>query len=189
MVDLAEIQTAYYFISAVGVIGTLMTAIIGVRGYLNSNKRAEEAKKKDQETQELALKAQQQNLETRQAQLFMVMYEKWQSPDFIESNTMIQGIEVRDFAHFQKIYDSVEGRGIIREAVFFEGLGVLVREGLIDVRLVSLFLYGEVKLFWEKWGPFMREQRIVANYPRAWIEAEYLYDRVMDYGRSNLKQV
>jgi hypothetical protein len=50
-------------------------------------------------------------------------------------------------AQFQKIYDSVEGRGIIREGVFFEGLGVLVREELIDVRLVSLFLYGEVKLF------------------------------------------
>jgi len=118
----------------------------------------------------------------------MVMYEKWQSPDFIESNTTIQGIEVRDFAHFQKIYDSVEGRGITREGVFFEGLGVLVREGLIDVRLVSLFLYGEVKLFWEKWGPFLREQRVVENYPRAWIEGEFLYDRVMDYGRSHLQQ-
>jgi hypothetical protein len=63
-----------------------------------------------------------------------------------------------------------------------------VREGLIDVRFVSLFLYGEVKLFWEKWGSFFKEQRIVENYPRAWIEAEYLYDRVMDYGRSHLQQ-
>ena len=58
-------------VQTLGVVGTLSAATIAVRSYVNSNKRAEEAKKKEQATQELALKAQQQNLETRQAQLYM----------------------------------------------------------------------------------------------------------------------
>jgi len=186
MVDLAEIGI---ILQTIGVLSTATAAVIGVRSYINSNKRAEEAKKKEQETRDLELKAQQHNLETRQAQLFMLMYEKWIEPDAVESNIMIQKLQVSDFEQFQElIYNSVEGRNITRFGSYFEGLGVLVREGLIDIRLVSLFLYGEVKLFWEKWGSFFKEQRIVENYPRAWIETEYLYDRVMEYGRSNLDQ-
>ena len=54
MVDLPEIQTAYYMIAAIGV---LVAAI-----YYVYNMRA------TRRTQELALKSQQQNLETRQTQ-------------------------------------------------------------------------------------------------------------------------
>jgi hypothetical protein len=35
-----------------GVVGTLIAATIGVRSYINSNKGAEEVKKKEQETRE-----------------------------------------------------------------------------------------------------------------------------------------
>ena len=67
MVDLAEIQAAYYIVAATGVIGALMTAVVGVKSYINSNKRAEEARRRE--------------LETRQAQLFMGVYQTWATRD------------------------------------------------------------------------------------------------------------
>ena len=96
----------------------------------------------------------------------------------------------KDFTHFYEMIssDNPDGRGIVRVGSYFEGIGVLVREGLINVRLVSLFLYGEVKWFWEKYGPYFKEHRVVENYPRAWIEAEYLYNQVIEYGKENLQQ-
>jgi hypothetical protein len=72
MVELAEIGL---ILQTISVMSAATAAVIGVRSYINSNKRADEARKKEQETQELALKAQQHNLETRQAQLFMNLFD------------------------------------------------------------------------------------------------------------------
>jgi len=63
---------------------------------------------------------------------------------------------------------------------FYEGVGVLVKEGLIDIRLVALLMTGTTTLFWRKMEPFIDEIRRRA-YPRAYIETEYLYNALMDY--------
>ena len=73
MVDLVEIQTAYYVIAATGVIGTLTAAFIAVRTYINTNKRAEESRKME--------------LDTRQAQLFMQVYNQNQNSEFNKAIT------------------------------------------------------------------------------------------------------
>jgi len=163
VVDLVEIQTAYYMMAATGVLVAATHYIFNMR----------------------------QSTKNRKAQLFMGIYDKWIAPEAIDGHIRIRRLKIDSFTEFYELYEnseSVEGRHIIWTAVYFEGLGVLVKEGLIDVRLVALFLHGEVKLFWEKYGPFLKEQRVVENYPRAWIEAEYLYNRIIDYGRRHLQQ-
>lgn len=67
---------------------------------------------------------------------------------------------------------------------FFNGLeqyGVYVREGLLDVRLVCLMSGGTIKEAWEKYRGMFEEWRLRYDRPRDWIEAEYLYERVVDY--------
>ena len=59
--------------------------------------------------------------------------------------------------------------------------GVYVREGLIDVRLVCLMSGGTIKESWEKYRGIFEEGRLRYDRPRDWIEAEHLYDRVIDY--------
>ena len=59
--------------------------------------------------------------------------------------------------------------------------GVYVREGLLDVRLVCLMSGGTIKESWEKYRGLFEERRRRYNRPRDWIEAEYLYERVVDY--------
>jgi hypothetical protein len=68
MVDLSEIQAAYYMVAATGV---LVAAI-----YYVMNMRA------SRKTQELAQKTQEQTLETRQAQLFIQLYTTFTSYEF-----------------------------------------------------------------------------------------------------------
>jgi hypothetical protein len=57
MVELAEIGL---ILQTISVMSAAKAAVIGVRSYINSNKRAEEAKKKEQETRD-------RELETRKA--------------------------------------------------------------------------------------------------------------------------
>ncbi len=64
---------------------------------------------------------------------------------------------------------------------FFEGLGVFVREGLVDIRLVALLMTGYTKVFFEKIAPYLEEVRVIYGMPRMLSETEYLYHRLMKY--------
>ena len=68
-----------------------------------------------------------------------------------------------------------------RLATFYEGLGVLVKEGYIDIRLVALLMTGRIRVFWEKFEPIIDELREFHNYPRWMSETEYLYNELMKY--------
>ena len=62
-----------------------------------------------------------------------------------------------------------------------EVFGVFVKEGLLDVRLICLMSGGTIKASWEKYRGIFEELRLRYNRPRDWIEAEYLYERVVEY--------
>ena len=63
---------------------------------------------------------------------------------------------------------------------FYEGLGVLVREGLLSIRLVALLMTGPTLAFWRKIEPYVEDARKIGH-PRAYIETEYLAKRLIEY--------
>ena len=67
-------------VQIVGVSAAAIATVLGVRSYMISNKRAEEAKSKEQETSD-------RELETRQAQLLMQIWDKVNNKDFLEDWT------------------------------------------------------------------------------------------------------
>jgi len=121
-------------------------------------------------------RTQRQSLETRQAQLFMQIYNRWSGQDFqdawqlwnsFEFNSLEQGIEVFRMARARR------ARGIL--SAFFEGIGVLVKEELIDIRLVAELISVPIEVFWDKISPIIDELREYENNPRELTETEYLY--------------
>jgi hypothetical protein len=174
MVDLVTLQSAAYIAQIVGVVGTLTAAFIAVRGYLNANKRAEEAKKKEQETRN-------RELETRQAQLFMGVYNQFASKEFVDAWFIYLTRKWGGLKGFMTLWEEdVEFRqsfGII--ASWMEGLGTLVREGFLPIRLVAILCSGTVRTFWERMSPFIEETRV--EYKRNLSESEYLYHELIKY--------
>jgi hypothetical protein len=187
MSELATLQSAAYVAQIVGVAGTLIAAFVGVRSYINSNMRAEEAKKKEQETQELALKSQQHSLETRQAQLFMGLYQSLYSRDFTQAEFLLFKIEMKNVGDMEKLMrDNVdEYQAWNMYGTFYEGLGVLVRENFIDVRLVAELMSGMIVQFWSRYREVILDCRQVWDWPRFLVEVEYLADAVVRYGREH----
>ena len=53
------------------------------------------------------------------------------------------------------------------------------------MRLVSLLISGTATGFWEKWGPYIVQARERWGFPRWCIEAEYLSNRIIEYGREH----
>ena len=68
---------------------------------------------------------------------------------------------------------------------FMEGMGVLVREGYVSIRLIALMSSGGVKNLWRKFQPLIYEERERHNWPRWGIEFEYLYDTLMGYAEKH----
>ena len=131
-------------------------------------------------------KNQQLQLETRQTQLFMNLYETWRSPDFRKrSNWVNILLEYEDMEDFMSQY----GPRVDQEAfatwasiaAFYQGIGVLVQRGMIDIELVNDLLGQAVVISWEKMSPEIIESRKVGTgkfSPILWKEFEFLYNEI-----------
>ena len=119
---------------------------------------------------------------------FMQIYnQSHNDPSFIKAFGRIFEIvgtnPVKSYKEFQKIREHEQDRDALsRVSFFYEGVGVLVKEGYVSIRLVALLMTGMTRLWWE--GLFKSsivEGRKLMNSPRWMSEAEYLYDELMKY--------
>jgi hypothetical protein len=128
-------------------------------------------------------KNQEQQLETRQAQLFMNLYETWRSPEFRKNSRWINKfVEYKDSADFHRQYGSEENLDEFAIwtsiSAFYEGIGVLVRRGLINLDLVDDLLRASIKVAWEKMGPEFVESRVIRGNSDLFNDFEYLYNEI-----------
>ena len=133
-------------------------------------------------------KNQQLTLETRQAQIFMNIYNNsFNNPQFWEYFQTIRLLQWKDLDEYQAVFDYInpetrDNRLAISMILgFYEGVGVLVKENLLDIRMVALLMTGQTKDFREKIESIVEEARKYYNYPRFVSETEYLYDELMKY--------
>jgi len=180
MVDLVEIQTVYYMVAATGVLVAAVFYILNLR----ISQRNQELTLK---ALEQSAKAQQQTLETRQAQIFISVNDKIQSKEFQSAYYKVVRTPWATWEEYNRLYrDDQEFRDAEQLVQgIFEGLGVLVREGLLSIRMVALLLCGMTRLYWEKHLPVLDEGRRVTGSRRLYSENEYLYGELMSYLREH----
>ncbi len=118
-------------------------------------------------------------IQTRQAQLFMQLYSKWQDKDFNKSKHFVMTYPIMSYEDYEKIFsDEEKGTTFRVVGTFLEGLGVLVKRGLVDKGFVDDMMSGDIIGFWEKYRDVVLEERRRMNYPQALEWAEYLYNEV-----------
>ena len=61
---------------------------------------------------------------------------------------------------------------------YFEGVGVLVRRGLIDPELVYDIMYGSIISFWEKHETIIQGLREQFHSPQTLNDLEYIYKQM-----------
>lgn len=122
-------------------------------------------------------------LETRQAQLFMQIYNSLREEKFQNYLMELRQWKAKDYDEMMEKYgknpDAIAKMNYVTS--FFEGVGVLVEEGLLDIKLVynliSTFLFN----YWLSMPPeFFKEFRIRANRPKVWSHTELLYNKMME---------
>ena len=70
--------------------------------------------------------------------------------------------------------------------MFFEGIGLLVREDQINIRLFAQLMTGMTRSWWERlYKAILEEGRERRNFNRWMSESEYLYNELMKYHEEN----
>ena len=62
--------------------------------------------------------------------------------------------------------------------MYFEGIGVLLRRKLVNVKLVQHLFFLPVKVTWEKMKPVIEGVRKQFNLPTTFASFEYLYNEM-----------
>ena len=134
-------------------------------------------------------KAQQLQLETRQAQLFMGFHTAWHNTDFYREMIEVAFLwEYEDYEDFMNKYWMTSNPEVFtlwgRAESYLEGMGVMMKRGLLDPSLMDDLMSGFIIAMWEKYEPFMLEFRTRMNQPQFGEFFEYLYREVQ---KSTLK--
>ena len=143
--------------------------LVGIIYYITIMRNQQRTRELTLESQELTRKAQEQALETRETQLFMNIFNTYSSGEFIEAFSRCLRWNYENFDDFMKKYgwlqkpyeeinwDDVRDFNILVQ--WYEGLGFLVKRGLISSELVFGIMYGTIAQFWLRFEPLIFEMR------------------------------
>jgi hypothetical protein len=125
----------------------------------------------------------------RQAQLFMQLYDRYSSEKFLNDFTIVIGLQWVDFDDYWKKYGLDNNKDISIKihsiGTYFEGIGVLVKRGLISTEMVDDLMSGSIIRYWEKMRPMIIKQREMFNWPEALEWTEYLYNQIIKKKNKN----
>ena len=167
-----DVQTISIVVAAAGVFIAAINSIYASR-------RAEEQR-------QLTLEAQQEALETRQAQLFMQVYNRWSTKEVANAYIMLRDVYRKE--DIEALIQDIRGKrdfdldqATVRQmmATYFEGLGMLVKQGLINIELVEDLFAGRIIWYWEtQIQPYADNIRKHQDDPNLYDSIEYLYDQI-----------
>ncbi len=170
---MVELETINLLVQIVGVSAAAIATVVGVRSYIVSNRRAEEAR---------ALE-----LETRRAQLYMSLIDNWNTKEFSKMRYDSYNMDWTDLDDFSKKYNvsnnvdvfasyNVFGRAIL-------GLAELWKKGLIDLAFLDGMMTADTLRWWGHFGSLEKE-RWRRGLP-GWENVVPFVMEVIDYHRKN----
>ena len=164
------------------VLSTLQTVglLVGIFYYVTTLRNA-------QKTRELALKSQEQALETRQIQLFMQIYKDVNTEkNLLTFSELINpDTDIEENQQYNPNLNPTFNAKRIRLWYSYNTIGELLREHIIEKELLHrLNIDLNVILLWEKWEGFVQINRKTANMPDLWAGFEYLYNEMKNIRNS-----
>ena len=158
-----EIGTILSFIQAAGI-------IVGVAYYI-MNIRISQRNMKE-------------NLQTRQTQLFMQIFQRFQDPEFTNQWNILMERSWKDADDFMKKYQgnpASDGASLLSVQTNFEGVAVILMKNMIDIDIVYELMPTMATVFWKKYEPLIKQLREEMGYPQLFRPVEYLSDRLVEH--------
>jgi hypothetical protein len=128
--------------------------LVGIIYYITIMRNQQRTRELTLESQELARKAQEQSLETRKVQLFMQIYHDMNSTENLRIYSELIRMEWEDWDDYVRKYGSSNNPEsyVLRFSMWvrLNGVGLLVKDGHIDVGSVHDLMRQTILTQWEK---------------------------------------
>ena len=111
---------------------------------------------------------------TRKTDVIMRICERFSSREMVEAISSIGQLKVKS----PEPMPSEKLTGIIQVCTLFEGLGVLLQKGLVDVESVDSLFGPSLDTLWEPTRPFVYSTRETLKQPFMFSHFEYLHNRL-----------
>ena len=119
---------------------------------------------------------------TRQAQLFMSIYQSMNTSEGLEAGLHIHDVKMKTAEELnQLVNDEEKWKAWNWYGNYLEGIGVLVKENLVDIGHVAQLISGSILWYWEEYAEVIIAAREELGWPRYSVEVEYLYNRILEY--------
>jgi hypothetical protein len=164
---MVELETINLLVQIVGVSAAAIATVIGVRSYIVSNKRAEEARKRE--------------LETRQAQLLMQIYEQVNNREFQKdfSETLWYWKYDGWDDYFEKYGSKIdEYLKLIHIVNTYNGIGAVLENKLVDSGMLFQIVGRDVLRYWDKFGLMVKHWSEAAGDVKNMSKVQLLYDEM-----------
>jgi hypothetical protein len=120
---------------------------------------------------------------TRRTDVIMRIYDRFGSKEMVEAIYSVGQLRAKDHEF------SLQGglTGVTQIAIIFEGLGVLLDQGLIDIELVNSLFGPTLVSLWDPIHPTILRMREELGEPFFFSHFEYLYNRLSEYRKESPK--
>jgi hypothetical protein len=115
---------------------------------------------------------------TRQTDIIMRIYDRFGSKEMVEAIYSVGQLRSETSTTFPPKSGLT---GVIQIAIVFEGLGVLLEQDLIDIKLVDRLFGPTLDALWEPIRPLIYGMRESLKQPTFFSHFEYLHNRLNDY--------
>jgi hypothetical protein len=115
---------------------------------------------------------------TRRTEIIMKIYDRFSSREMVEAISKVGSAKFESLDDYRKKYGFTE---ITEIAVLFEGLGVLLEQNLIDIKMVDRLFGPTLNALWERVQPVLYAMRKGLNEPFFFSHFEYLIKELSAY--------
>ncbi|WXG39980.1 MAG: hypothetical protein WED07_04020 [Candidatus Freyarchaeum deiterrae] len=121
---------------------------------------------------------------TRRTDVILKIYDRFCSREMVEAMYKVGPAKTETFQDYTKKYGLTE---VTQIAVLFEGLGALLEQNLIDIKLVDSLFGSSLNLLWDSISHLIYGMRESLKEPFFFSHFEYLHNRLITYRKRTAK--
>jgi hypothetical protein len=115
---------------------------------------------------------------TRKTEIIMQIYDRFGSREMVDAITKVGSAKFENLTDYKEKYGFTE---ITEIAVLFEGIGVLLEQYIIDIKLVNKLFGPTLNSLWERMQPVLYAMRNSLREPFFFSHFEYLIKRLGEH--------
>ena len=119
--------------------------------------------------------------QTRRTDVIMRIYDRFGSKEMVEAINSVGQLRSQS----PEFPPKGALTGVTQVAIIFEGLGVLLEQNLIDIKLLNSLFGPTLVSLWEPIHPIIPGMRKSLKEPFFFSHFEYLYNRLTEYRREH----